>query len=144
MNTNQIGSLAELKVIEHCLKNNIQVFLPFGDGNIVDMILVINGKCLKAQVKSTETGQDDGVMTFKTCSAKSTRTNGECHHYTKDEIDIFLLYSFVYDEIYVLPIQDAPSNSIMLRHDIPKKVLSTMHFTKDYSFDNIFKYGSVV
>lgn len=144
MNTNQIGNLGELKVIETCLKNGIQVFLPFGDGNTVDMILVVNGKCLKAQVKSTETGKDDGVLTFNVSSAKSTRTNGERHHYTKDEIDIFLLYSFVYDEVYILSVQDAPTSSIMLRHDIPKKVLSTMHFTKDYSFDNIFKYGSVV
>ena len=138
MNTNQIGSLAELKVIEHCLKNNIQVFLPFGDGNIVDMILIVNGQTLKAQVKSTETGKEDGVMTFNVSSSKSTRTNGERHKYTDKEIDIFLLYSFVYDEIYVVPINKAPSTSIMLRHEIPNKVLSTMRFTKDYSFDTIF------
>lgn len=138
MNSNQIGNLGELKVIEACLKNGIQVFTPFGDGNVVDLVLIVNGKCLKAQVKSTETGSEDGVMTFKTCSAKSNRTNGEQHQYTSDEIDIFLFYSYVYDEVYVMKIEDAAKNSVILRHDIPKKVLSTMRFTKDYQFKNIF------
>lgn len=138
MNTNQIGNLGELKVIETCLRNGIQVFTPFGDGSVVDLILIVNGKCLKAQVKSTQTGTNDGVMTFNMSSSKSTRTNGERHYYTADEIDIYLLYSYVYDEVYLIPFKDAPSSSIMLRHDIPQKILSTMRFTKDYKFEKIF------
>ena len=138
MNSNQIGNLGELKVIETCLRNGIQVFTPFGDGNVVDLVLIVNGKCLKAQVKSTQTGENDGIMTFNISSSKSTRTNGERHHYTANEIDIYLLYSYVYDEVYLIPFKDAPSSSVMLRHDIPKKVLSTMRFTKDYQFENIF------
>lgn len=138
MNSNQIGNLGELKVIEKCLRNNIQVFTPFGDGSIVDLILIVNGKCLKAQVKSTETGKEDGVLIFNTSSAKSTRTNGERHQYTANEIDLFLFYSFVYDEVYVMSINDAPKGSVTIRHNIPDKVLSTMRFIKDYSFENIF------
>lgn len=144
MNTNQIGNLGELKVIETCLKNGIQVFLPFGDGNKVDMILLVNNKCLKAQVKSTETGSEDGVLIFSTSSAKSTRTNGERHQYTKDEIDIFLFYSYVYDEIYVVTIDEAPKSSVTLRHEIPKTVYPSMRFTKDYNFNRIFEYGTMV
>ena len=138
MNTNQIGNLGELKVIETCLRNGIQVFTPFGDGSVVDLILIVNGKCLKAQVKSTETGAEDGVMVFKTCSAKSTRTNGEKHQYTSEEIDIFLFYSYVYDEVYVMKVEDASKGSVTIRHNIPQKILSTMRFTKDYKFEKIF------
>ncbi len=137
MNTNQIGNLGQLKVAEACLKNNISVFLPFGDGNVVDMILVVNGKCLKAQVKSTESGEN-GVLIFNTASSHSTRTGNNRHSYTEDEIDIFLFYSYVYDEIYVMSVKEAPKSSVILRHEKPDRVYTTMHFTKDYSFDKIF------
>ena len=136
MNTNQVGNLGELKVIEACLRNGIQVFTPFGDGSVVDLILVVNGVCLKAQVKSTETN-NDGVMTFKMKSEKSTRQADTTHKYTKDEIDIFLLYSFAYDEVYVLPIEDAPDSAFAMRHDNPSRRLKTMHFAEDYLFEKM-------
>ena len=142
MNTNQIGNLGELKVIETCLKNGIQVFTPFGDGNIVDLVIIVNGVCLKAQVKSTETDKN-GVMTFKTKSEKSTRQSDTTRKYTEDEIDLFLLYSFVYDEVYVLPISEAPGSTFALRHDNPTKKLKTMHFAEDYLFDKrIFDFAA--
>ena len=139
MNSNQIGNLGELKVIETCLRNGIQVFTPFGDGNVVDLVLIVNGKCLKAQIKSSQTGKKDGVMIFRTCSAKSTRqSNNERHQYTDNEIDVFLFYSFVYDEVYIMDIHDAPKGSVTIRHDVPNKILPSMRFSKDYSFNNIF------
>ena len=94
----------------------------------------MNGKCLKAQVKSTETGED-GVMVFNLRSSHSTRQSNPTHYYTEDEIDIFLLYSYVYDEVYVLSVKDAPNSALMLRHDNPKRKLKTMNFAKDYLFE---------
>lgn len=89
---------------------------------------------MKAQVKSTETGED-GIITFKMKSEKSTRRQNPVRHYTEDEIDIFLLYSFVYDEVYVLSIKDAPGSEFTLRHDDPKYKYKTMNFAKDYLFE---------
>lgn len=74
-------------------------------------------------------------MTFKMKSEKSTRQKNPIHYYTEDEIDIFLLYSFVYDEVYVLPIKDAPKSSFILRHDTPKCKYKNMNFAKDYLFE---------
>ena len=138
MNSNQIGNLGELKVIEKCLQNNISVFTPFGDGNVVDLVLIVNNKCLKAQVKSTQTGKEDGIMIFKTTSNKSKRQGDSIHHYTSEEIDIFLFYSYVYNEVYVVLPNEVPKGDMTLRHDIPKISRSTMHFTKDYAFERIF------
>ena len=143
MNTSYIGNLGELKVIEACLKNDIQVFMPFGDGNVVDLILIVNGACLRAQVKSSYTGKD-GKITFATASSKSTRTNGERHQYTKDDIDVFIFYSYVYDELYLMDVEEAPKSCVVLRHDDPKVKLSTMRFTRDYPFERIFDYGAMV
>ena len=138
MNSNQVGNLGELKVIEACLKNGIDVFTPFGDGNVVDLILIVNGKCLKAQVKSSQTGAEDGVMKFKTTSNKSTRQGDPIHHYSSSEIDVFLFYSYVYDEVYVMLPSESPKGDVTIRHDIPAKPTSTMRFVKDYSFQRIF------
>ena len=72
-------------------------------------------------------------------SEKSTRQQNPVHHYTESEIDIFLLYSFVYDEVYVLSIKDAPNSAFTLRHDNPKRKYKKMNFAKDYLFEeNIY------
>ena len=138
MNSNQVGNLGELKVIETCLRNNISVFTPFGDGNVVDLVLIVNGKCLKAQVKSSQTGAEDGVMKFKTTSTKSTRQADCIHHYSEDEIDIFLFYSYVFDEVYVMLPNESPKGDVTIRHDMPARAMSTMRFAKDYKFERIF------
>lgn len=143
VNTSRVGNLGELKVIEACLKHGIQVFIPFGDGSVVDMILVVNGRCLRAQVKSSNTGRN-GKITFATSSSKSTRTNGERHQYTVDDIDVFIFYSHMYDELYLMDVKEAPKSCVILRHDDPKVKLSTMKFTKDYPFEKIFDYGAMV
>ena len=119
--------------MEACLKQEIMVFTPFADGSTVDLVIIVNGKCLKTQVKSTETGED-GIMIFNLRSSKSTRQPNPAHYYTEDEIDIFLLYSYVYDEVYVLPVKDAPKSAFMLRHDNPKRKYKNMNFAKDYLF----------
>lgn len=120
--------------MEAYLKKEIMVFKPVSDGCIVDLVIIVNGKCLKTQIKSTETGED-GIMVFNLRSSQSTRRQNPAHYYTEDEIDVFLLYSFVYDEVYVLPVKDAPKSAFQLRHDNPKRKLKTMHFAKDYLFE---------
>jgi hypothetical protein len=129
-----VGSLAELKAMEMCLNHGIMVFTPFADGCVVDLVLIVNGKCLKAQVKSTETGSN-GVLSFKMKSEKSKRGKDTVHHYTEEEIDIFLLYSYFYDEVYVVPFKEAPRSCLTLRHDKPKRILKTMKFANDYLFE---------
>ena len=137
MNTNQIGNLGELKVIEKCLKNNISVFLPFGDGNVIDMILVINNKCIKAQVKSSYTDEDGNVI-FKMCSDNSNQKT-QAHYYTNDEIDIYLCYSYVYDEVYLIPFKDAPKTRISIRHTAPKNNNKQVRMAEYYLFENQLK-----
>jgi hypothetical protein len=129
-----VGNIGELKVIEACLRQGIKVFTPFGDGNVVDMILLVNNRCVKVQVKSSQSN-DDGVVVFNLRSAHSTHQQNPAHYYTKDEIDAFVLYSFAYDEVYIVPITESPRNAISIRHDNPKIKLNTMNFAQDYLFE---------
>jgi hypothetical protein len=64
-------------------------------------------------------------MTFNISSSKSTRTNGERHHYTANEIDIYLLYSYVYDEVYLIPLKKKLVALVINSHysvsDVPRR-----------------------
>lgn len=134
MNTSQVGNLGELKVIEKCLANNISVFLPFGDGSVVDMILVVNGRCLKAQVKSSQTKDEEGNVIFRMESSKSNRKE-QVHYYTNKEIDVFLCYSYAYDEVYLIPINEAPKSQLTIRHIPPKNNIKTVRMAENYLFE---------
>ena len=92
MNTNQIGNLGEAKVLCKCLQLGYDVFLPYGDGNRVDLILKKGDKLYKVQIKTSATASN-GTVIFHLASAKATRQKEtEVHLYTKKkQIFIFCI-----------------------------------------------------
>lgn len=114
-----IGNLGEAKVLAKFVELGIQVYIPFGDGSTVDLIADFNGKLNKIQVKSTEK-DNDGSLVFSICST-TVQSGGEIqkHIYSTDEIDYFALYSSITDEVYLLPIEKAPTKKFSLRYKEP-------------------------
>lgn len=131
----KIGNLGEAKVLAKFTELGIQCYLPFGDGSTVDLIAEFNNKLNRIQVKSTEK-DENGSLPFSICST-TIRTNGEIHKhfYTEDEIDYYALYSYVTDEIYLLPIKDAPNRKVTIRYKEPYALNSKK--AKDYLIDTI-------
>lgn len=140
MNTNQIGNLGEAEVLCKCLQLGYGVFLPYGDGNRIDLILEKDNKLYKVQVKTSAT-DENGTVIFKMASNKSTRQKiTEVHNYTEDEIDFYLLYSIVRDKIYLLPINEAPKSTVTIRYE---KTINnpSIKYEEDYLFEKqIQKY----
>lgn len=132
-----IGNLGEAKVLTKFTELGIQTYIPFGDGSTVDLIAEFNGKLNKIQVKSTAI-ENNGSLNFSICST-TLHTGGEIqkHIYSNEEIDYFALYSYITDEVYLLPINEAPSKKFTLRYKEPYKVNSNK--AKDYLIDNYFK-----
>ena len=62
-----IGNLGEAKVLAKFVELGIQVYTPFGDGSVVDLIADFNGKLNRIQVKSTEKDAN-GALIFSICS----------------------------------------------------------------------------
>lgn len=114
-----IGNLGEAKVLAKFVELGVQVYIPFGDGSTVDLIADFNGKLNRIQIKSTEK-DTDGSLVFSICST-TMRAGGEIqkHIYSADEIDYFALYSSVTDEVYLLPIEKAPTKKFSLRYKEP-------------------------
>ena len=120
----KIGNLGEAKVLAKFVELGIQVYLPFGDGSTADLIAEFNGKLNRIQVKSTEK-DDNGSLTFSICST-TLHAGGEIqkHVYTEDEIDYFALYSSVTDEVYLLPVNEAPTKKFTIRYKAPYRTQS--------------------
>ena len=130
-----IGNLGEAKVLAKFVELGIQVYLPFGDGSVVDLIAEFNGKLNRIQIKSTEK-DSDGALVFSICSTV-VRSGGELqkHIYSSEEIDYFALYSSITDEVYLLPIQEAPTKKFSLRYKEPYS--SKSHKAEDYLITKI-------
>lgn len=89
MNTWQKGELAVLKIMQRCAEKNIIVSKPTTDNSRYDLILDINGKLQRVQVKYA--GISNGIAT---CSLvkKSSSKSAKYRTYTSKEIDLVLAY----------------------------------------------------
>ena len=130
-----ICNLGEAKVLTKFVELGIPVFIPFGDGSVVDLIADFNGKLNRIQVKSTAI-EEDGCLTFSICST-TVRVNGELHKhiYSSSEIDYFALYSSITDKVYLLSIKDAPMKKFSLRYKEPYH--SKSHKASEYEIENV-------
>ena len=131
----KIGNLGEAKVLAKFVELGIQCYLPFGDGSTADLIAEFNGKLNRIQVKST-TKDENGSLPFSICST-TIRADGEIHKhfYTEEEIDYYALYSSVTDEVYLLPVKDAPNRKVTIRYKEP--YASTSKKAQDYLIEKI-------
>ena len=129
-----IGKLGEAQVLTKFIELGIQVYFPFGEGSSVDLIAEFNGKSNRIQVKSTEK-DNNGTLIFSICST-TLQEGGKIqkHIYSTNEIDYFALYSSVTDEVYLLPIKEAPTKKFSLRYKEPYS--SKSHKAEDYLLTN--------
>ena len=74
-------------------------------------------------------------MIFSICST-TLQEGGKIqkHIYSTNEIDYFALYSSVTDEVYLLPIKEAPTKKFSLRYKEPYS--SKSHKAEDYLLTN--------
>lgn len=137
MTTNQKGNLGEVRVLSEFVKLKIPCYLPYGDGNMVDLIADFGGKLNRIQVKTTETLNKVGAMEWKV-----TRQEGYHGHratYNLNDIDYFAFYCIETDIVCLVPFdENFPVSSLSIRLDDYKGArLNTMRFASDYSVQNI-------
>jgi hypothetical protein len=85
-------------------KYNIDVAIPLSDNLPFDLVLIINGRLFRAQVKSSErkNTQTEGSIVFGlTTNNWYSKTSKK---YSPDEIDVMLLCD--YEHLYILTIPD--------------------------------------
>ena len=136
MNTSQVGNIGEAKVLCKFVEMGIPVYLPYGDGEEIDMLAIFNKKINRIQVKTTRNVHNNGLIRWKL--TKQEMYHGNNVKYNIDAIDYFALYCIEADVLCLFPIKEAHLGEISMRlNTYSGKKLSTMHFVEDYSFEKI-------
>ena len=101
MNTSQLGNIGEVNTLRILVEHNIPVYTSFGDGNEVDLIAIINNKCVKIQVKTTEKIHNNTLMVWKL--GKQVGFHGSKVPYDEQSIDYFALYCIENNTLCFVP-----------------------------------------
>ena len=112
-NTNYIGQITETQVILQCLLHEIPVSIPYGDKSRYDLIIDLNNKLYRVQIKTARRANTTGEAFIFNCYSV---VNGKKHRYTKDEIDYFA--TLWNDQLYLIPVEECSSEKT-LWIDIP-------------------------
>ena len=139
MNTSEIGNLGEIAAIKKFLELGVRVYIPFGDGNVVDLIAEWNNKLYKIQVKTTEKILENSFMCWSITHQNGY--HGSRKNYTDEEVDFFVLYCIESESLCLVPYSEIKDlGTVIIRLDsydgIRKK---GMRFEKDYNFENYIK-----
>lgn len=138
MNTNNLGDLGELKVITKLTEFGVEVFTPFSKASKCDLIAEYNNKLYKIQVKTTEKSKDEKILFSLSSSVPKANKKYEHHKYTPEEIDLFLLYNYEKDCIYILPC-DKERETFAIQYDNRKcRQTKNINYEKDFLFENVF------
>lgn len=133
MNTQQKGQIAQLKVELRAVEKGFITSKPTVDARY-DLIIDDKEKLIRAQIKYCNSCSKKVVGSFlislrKWAGDKRTITR----NYTKDEIDVLLVYFPILDCICCVPVEEFDDRpSITLRYNKPKNNTNIIRNIKDY------------
>ena len=139
LNTKEIGNLTELQCMTRLYELGCSISIPFGNSDKYDLIMDINDKLYKVQIKHSSEYFDDlgdiAYIKFK-CTWQSHNTKGYLRQrYNANEIDFFA--TFYNGECYLIP-QNECSNEKILRIKPPKNgQRKGISFLEDYKAKEI-------
>lgn len=129
LNSKHRGALTELQVMTYLFELGYQVSIPFGDNARYDLVLDINNKLYKVQVKTSSLEQE-GVYKIDCSRMRVNRGENVRKHYTSEEVDFFA--TMINGRCYLIP-QLEVSDSKRLRFAKPKNGQTKgITFAKDY------------
>lgn len=139
-NTKEIGDISTASCMAALLSKGYSVSVPWGDRCRYDLVVDVgNGKLLKAQCK-TARHKDNGTIVFNTASV--TTEDGKYVHrsYTKEEVDIFLVYDPKSTVVYAVPVEETSrtSRGFSLRLTKPLRRDKNIHMAEDYDLAQAF------
>ena len=133
MNTKDVGDTSEAVVLAELKRLGYTVLLPFGDNERYDMVYECDKGFTRVQVKTGHVRDGDKVV-FNTASRG---LNQPQEPYTKNEIDIFIVYCSEIDKLYVVDVEDAPSSEMSLRIKRPQIDHPNINYAEDYTLSNL-------
>lgn len=133
LTTQQKGITTELYVASYLLSLGYNVSQPFCQDSKYDLIVDVNGKLLRLQVKtSRETAHNS--ITFNCRSTTTNSQSNKSRKYSDTDIDYFATYWN--DKAYLIPVGECSSEK-RLHLTIPKQ--SNQSYIENYSAKEILE-----
>lgn len=140
-NNKSKGNIGEAKCLAKLVELGIPVSLPFGDNERYDMVIEHNGKLEKIQVKYSSSITENGSYQFRACNS-TYHTNDKSNHDYVGQIDAFLYYNAIKDEVYYVPIEilKCHTNFYLRDKNNPPKnnQKKNVYYTEDFLIENFF------
>ena len=135
------GDISKSFVVAKLLKEGYTVLEPTSENSRYDLVIDLNGKFVRAQVKTIYYKNDKKVYEMVCYSVTRRNKKHIRAQYTEKEIDVIIGYNQDNDEVYTFPIKDINGrNQIIFRDkrqanqhnplDI-SKYKDFIHLTKD-------------
>lgn len=106
----QKGNLGYSSTIKELHKLGLNVFVELGDNSRIDLIVELNNKLIKIQVKyATEI---DGIVILP---LKKSGPNGYRYTYTDNDVDVFSVYLPTLDKVIFVPSKIACKNKVAFK-----------------------------
>lgn len=102
--TKQTGLLTELQCQTYFTQLGYNVSLPLGEDVRYDMIVDVNGKLIKVQVKTCHLTKTESGIEFATRSTQVNTQGQKSKTYSENEIDYFA--TFWEDKVYLIHVKD--------------------------------------
>lgn len=138
LNTVSLGDLGESCAIMKFAHAQAVVSKPLTNNARYDLIVEINGKLYRTQVKTTSVVKD-GKMEFATKTTNYTKGNWKSVSYTRDEIDLFFLYCVENNWCGLYIPEDTIPQTVTIRIAPPKNNQKAgIRLAEDFSFEKQF------
>ena len=135
MHSKQKGNIGEAAVVLELVRKGLPVFKELGDLCKIDLITVINNKCVKIQVKNLSATNNNNSIPF------TTHKSGPNYRftYTRSDVDVFALLLPNDKVIYINWNDLGDRDGMVFRISPPKNgQLKGVHLFENYlDFDRV-------
>lgn len=132
-----MGDIGVSAIIKKFLLHKINVLLPFDDNSSYDLVIYIDNKFYKIQVKTTEKVKYNELMEFSLC--KTNPYAKENVSYNSSEVDYFCLYCLENDWCGLMPFEPVKKSITIRLTKAQNNQSSKIRYAEDYEIDKQIK-----
>lgn len=134
LNSHFKGEITELQVAQAFLSKGIQVSKPLVSDSRYDFIVDIKHRLIRIQVKTCLLHEEDGFISFKTCSTHTNTQRTVMHSYSKEDVDYFA--TFYNNVCYIVPVDKVGNREVRLRIKPTKNgQIKNINFAENFTLE---------
>jgi hypothetical protein len=123
MDTKMKGDIAEIEVQLKALKLGWEVLIPVGDRLPYDLVIVINDRFIKVQVKSAWLSKEQGVYLVDVRRTKTNRRIMKREKYACNDFDFAAIFIPDLNVFYIMPVDvfNSYAGAITLHEEVSRQ-----------------------